>query len=83
MGFPLGMSAAAEGGDDPAAQVSAAASLAYVSGLVGPPLIGFLAESLGLLGALWLVAVLFTAAFAAAGALAPVSTLRPTAPPEI
>lgn len=70
MGFPLGMSAAAEG-DDPATQVSVAASIAYQASLVGPPAIGFLAESIGLLSSLWLLAVLFVAAFAAAGSLTP------------
>ena len=71
MGFPLGMSAAAEAGDDPAAQVSVTASLAYFSTLAGPPLIGFLAQSVGLLGALWLVAAFLLMAFAAAGSLRP------------
>jgi hypothetical protein len=35
----------------------------------GPPAIGLLAESAGLLHALWLIAALFLAAFAAAGSL--------------
>jgi MFS family permease len=73
MGFPLGMSAAAEG-DDPPTQVSVAASIGYQSSLIGPPVIGFLAESVGLLSSLWLLAILFLAAFAAAGSLRP---LRP------
>lgn len=73
MGFPLGMSAAAEG-DDPATQVSVSASIGYFSSLLAPPLIGFLAESVGLLSALWLLGGLFLAAFAAAGSLRP---LRP------
>jgi MFS family permease len=70
MGFPLGMSAAAEGGD-PASQVSVAASVGYLANLVGPPLIGFLAESVGLLWALSSLAICFLAAFAAAGSLKP------------
>lgn len=70
MGFPLGMSAAAEG-DDPATEVSVSASIGYFASLLGPPLIGFLAESVGLLSALWLLAALFVAAFAAAGSLRP------------
>ena len=74
MGFPLGMSAAAEGGDDAAARVSVAASVGYFSTLVGPPVIGFLAQSLNLLGALWLVAILFVAASVAAGSLRPLPT---------
>jgi MFS family permease len=70
MGFPLGMSAAAEG-DDPATQVSVAASIGYQASLIGPPVIGFLAETAGLLSSLWLLAILLLAAFAAAGSLRP------------
>jgi MFS family permease len=66
MGFPLGMSEAAETGPDPAARVSVAASIGYFANLAGPPAIGVLAESVGLLHALWLVVALFVAAFAAA-----------------
>jgi MFS family permease len=69
MGFPLGMSAAAESGPDPAARVSVVASIGYFANLAGPPAIGLLAESAGLLHALWLIAALFFAAFAAAGSL--------------
>lgn len=69
MGFPLGMSAAAESGPDPAARVSVVASVGYFASLAGPPAIGFLAESAGLLNALWLLVALFVAAFAVAGAL--------------
>jgi MFS family permease len=71
MGFPLGMSAAAESGPDPAARVSVVASIGYFANLAGPPVIGALAQSVGLLGALWLIAALFLAAFAAAGSLRP------------
>jgi MFS family permease len=71
MGFPLGMSAAAESGPDPAARVSVVASIGYFANLAGPPVIGLLAQSAGLLGALWLIAALFLAAFAAAGSLGP------------
>jgi MFS family permease len=76
MGFPLGMSAAAESGPDPAARVSVVASIGYFANLAGPPVIGVLAQSVGLLGALWLIAALFLAAFAAAGSLGP----RPAPP---
>jgi MFS family permease len=76
MGFPLGMSAAAESGPDPAARVSVVASIGYVANLAGPPAIGVLAQSAGLLSALWLVVALFLAAFAAAGSFRP----RPAAP---
>jgi MFS family permease len=69
MGFPLGMSAAAEGGQDPAARVSVVASVGYFANLAGPPVIGVLAQSAGILHALWLIAALFLIAFAAAGSL--------------
>jgi MFS family permease len=69
MGFPLGMSAAAESGPDPAARVSVVASLGYFANLAGPPAIGLLAESFGLLNALWIVVALFLVAFALAGSL--------------
>jgi MFS family permease len=71
MGFPLGMSAAAESGPDPAARISVVASIGYFANLAGPPAIGALAQSAGLLSALWLLVALFLAAFAAAGALRP------------
>ncbi|HEX3715360.1 MAG TPA: MFS transporter [Trebonia sp.] len=71
MGFPLGMSAAAESGPDPAARISVVASIGYFANLAGPPAIGAIAQSAGLLGALWVIAALFAAAFAAAGSLGP------------
>ncbi len=52
LGFPVGMSAAA---DDPrlaAARVSVVASIAYTAFLAGPPLIGFLGDEVGVLRAL-------------------------------
>ncbi|HEX3309188.1 MAG TPA: hypothetical protein VHS32_23310, partial [Streptosporangiaceae bacterium] len=71
MGFPLGMSAAAESGPDPAARVSVVASIGYFANLAGPPVMGVLAQSVGLLNALWLIVALFFAAFAAAGSFCP------------
>jgi MFS family permease len=71
MGFPLGMSAAAESGPDPAARVSVVASIGYFANLAGPPAIGVLAQSAGLLHSLWIIVVLFVAAFAAAGSFGP------------
>ena len=77
MGFPLGMSAAAESGPDPAARVSVVASIGYFANLAGPPAIGLLAQSAGLLSALWLIVALFLVAFAAAGSLRPGPSRRP------
>jgi MFS family permease len=79
MGFPLGMSAAAESGPDPAARVSVVASIGYFANLAGPPVIGALAQSVGLLDALWLIVALFLAAFAAAGSFRSPSAARETA----
>jgi MFS family permease len=79
MGFPLGMSAAAEGGPDPAARISVVASIGYFANLAGPPAIGALAQSAGLLDSLWVIAALFVAAFAVAGSLRPWPDARETA----
>jgi MFS family permease len=60
LGFPVGMSAAADT-DDPkrsAARVSAVAIIGYVAFLVGPPVIGLLGHQFGILQALLLVLVL-------------------------
>ncbi len=71
MGFPLGMSAAAESGPDRAARVSVVASIGYFANLAGPPAIGVLAEAVGLLNSFWLIVALFVVAFAVAGSLRP------------
>ncbi len=55
LGFPVGISAAA---DDPvraAARVSVVSSIGYTAFLAGPPLIGLLAETAGILRALLIV----------------------------
>jgi predicted MFS family arabinose efflux permease len=81
MGFPLGMSAAAESGPDPAARISVVASIGYFANLAGPPAVGALAQSAGLLSALWLIAALFLAAFTVAGSFRPrPATLEPAQP---
>lgn len=71
MGFPLGMSAAADSGPNPAARVSVVSSFGLVANLAGPPVIGFASQAAGLLNALWLVAALLVLGFAAAGAFRP------------
>jgi predicted MFS family arabinose efflux permease len=71
LGFPVGMSAAA---DDPAkapARVSVVASIGYCAFLGGPPLIGFLADHSTVVKALIAVPVLLTVAISVAGALRP------------
>jgi MFS family permease len=69
MGFPLGMSAAADSGPNPAARLSVVASIGYLANLGGPPVIGLLSQSLGILNALWLVVALLAVGFLAAGVL--------------
>ncbi|MBO0805121.1 MAG: MFS transporter [Nocardiopsaceae bacterium] len=71
MGFPLGMTAAAESGPDPDARISVVGSIGYLANIAGPPLIGALAQPLGLLSALWVIAVMFGAALAVSGSLGP------------
>lgn len=68
LGFPTGMSAAADDPRTAAARVSAVATIGYLAFLVGPPLIGFLGEHFGLLHALLLVLVLIVVAGVASGA---------------
>ena len=57
LGFPVGMSAAADDLKHAAARVSAVATIGYIAFLGGPPLIGFLGEQVGLLKALLVVLV--------------------------
>jgi MFS family permease len=71
MGFPLGTSAAADSGPAPAVRVASASSIAYVANLAGPAVIGVLAESVGLLHSLWLIALALAASFVVAGVLRP------------
>lgn len=55
LGFPVGMSAAADDPRTAAASVSAVATIGYAAFLIGPPLIGFVGEQVGVLNALWIV----------------------------
>ncbi|WP_307807058.1 MFS transporter [Naasia sp. SYSU D00057] len=68
LGFPVGMSAAADDPARAAARVSAVATIGYVAFLAGPPLIGFLADQIGLLWALTVVLALVALAGAASSA---------------
>jgi fucose permease len=68
LGFPIGMSAAADDPRTAAARVSAVATIGYAAFLVGPPVIGLLGEHVGILGALLVVLVLCAVGAFAAGA---------------
>lgn len=72
LGFPVGMSAAADDPQKAASRVSAVATMGYLAFLAGPPIIGLLGQHIGLLNALILVLVLVIAAgFAAPAARRP------------
>jgi len=58
LGFPVGMSAAADDPKTAAARVSAVATIGYFAFLAGPLLIGVLGEQVGILRALLVVLVL-------------------------
>ncbi len=73
LGFPVGMSAAADDLRSAAARVSAVATIGYVAFLGGPPLIGFLGERVGLLKALLVVLVFI----GIAGLASPAARHRP------
>ena len=68
LGFPVGMSAAADDPRTAAARVSAVATIGYFAFLVGPPVIGFLGEAVGLLPALLVVLVLCAIGILVSGA---------------
>jgi fucose permease len=68
LGFPVGMSAAADDPKTAAARVSAVATIGYFAFLVGPPAIGFLGQHFGLLNGLLAVLVLVIVAGLVSGA---------------
>jgi predicted MFS family arabinose efflux permease len=71
LGFPVGMSAAADDPARAAARVSVVASIGYCAFLGGPPLIGFLGDHITVLKGLTAVAVLLGVAISVAGTLKP------------
>jgi predicted MFS family arabinose efflux permease len=77
LGFPVGMSAAADDPARAAVRVSVVSSIGYTAFLAGPPLIGLLAENVGILGALFVVVGALALGLVASGAARP---LAPTAP---
>ena len=71
LGFPVGMSAAADEPERAAARVSVVSAIGYTAFLAGPPLIGFLAEATGILQALLVVLGVLLAGILAVGAARP------------
>jgi MFS family permease len=68
LGFPVGMSAAADNPSRSAARVSVVASLGYVAFLAGPPFLGFLGDRVGVVNALLGVGVAMAISLLCAGA---------------
>jgi fucose permease len=80
LGFPVGISAAA---DDPRyapGRVSTTASIGYVAFLLGPPVIGFLADHVGVLRSLTVAGALLAIAFFLCPATAPLDSAGPGDP---
>jgi len=78
LGFPVGMSAAADDPRTAAARVSAVATIGYFAFLVGPPVIGLIGEHTGVLHALLVVLVLTAVgAIVAGGAREPGGSRAP------
>ena len=75
LGFPVGMSAAADDTRNAAARVSAVAMIGYFAFLVGPPVLGLLGDAWGILNALYLILALMILA----GLAAPAARERGTA----
>ena len=71
LGFPVGMSAAADDPARAAVRVSVVSSIGYTAFLAGPPLIGLLAEQAGILRALFVVVGALALGLVAAGAARP------------
>jgi MFS family permease len=76
LGFPVGMSAAADDTANAAARVSAVAMIGYFAFLVGPPVLGLIGEQIGILNALYVIVVLM----ALAGLAAPAARERAKTP---
>lgn len=78
LGFPMGMSAAADEPRFAAARVSVVSTIGYMAFLAGPPLLGFLGDQVGIRNALLAVGVAVLASFL----VAPAAAERPASEPE-
>jgi fucose permease len=77
LGFPIGMSAAADDPKTAAARVSAVATIGYFAFLVGPPVIGLLGQHVGVIHALLITLVLAAIGALVAGAAREPARKRP------
>ncbi len=80
LGFPVGMSAAADDESRAPVRVSVVSAIGYTAFLAGPPLIGLLAEHAGILRALFVVVAALTLGLVAAGAARPLPAPAPRTP---
>jgi MFS family permease len=76
LGFPVGLSAAADDPRHAAARVSVVASIGYLAFLGGPPLLGFLGDHIGVLHALLAVVAVSIPALLVVPASRPLPTPR-------
>ncbi len=81
LGFPVGMSAAADDPQAAAGRVSVVASVGYCAFLAGPPLIGFLGDRVTVLKGLMVVVVVLALAILATAALRPLAEVPSDTPP--
>ena len=79
LGFPVGMSAAADDPAKAAARVSVVSTIGYGAFLCGPPLLGLLAEHVGILHSLLAVMVMLVVSFL----LSPVARELPAIPARL
>ncbi|HLU53948.1 MAG TPA: MFS transporter [Pseudonocardia sp.] len=77
LGFPVGMSAAADDPARAAARVSVVSSIGYTAFIAGPPLIGLIGEHAGILRALFVVLGALLLGLLAAGAARPLTQPEP------
>lgn len=71
LGFPVGMSAASDDPKRAAARISVVSTIGYCAFLAGPPVVGFLGESVGILQALLVVGIVSGLAFLSVPAAKP------------
>jgi MFS family permease len=69
LGFPVGMSAAADDPQRAAARVSVVSTIGYLAFLAGPPVLGFLGDHFGVLRALSAVSLMIVIALLALPAM--------------
>jgi MFS family permease len=71
LGFPVGMSAGADDRQHAAARVSVVSTIGYAAFLVGPPILGFIGNHVGVRHSLLLVAVVCVVSLLSAPAVRP------------